>query len=244
MRLARLAATASPEAVPGTFATMRVDRELSTKVFHPLHRARFWDRGLRIPILSYHSISNDPEPGVAPAARIATDPFVFRQQMRLLITAGCNPADLTQLISWLRDGVRPPDRTVVLTFNNGLRDFHINAFPVLQEHSFPATVFLPTDFIGASRNWFNKRETLNWPEVREMRKAGIRFGSQSVTTRTWPNFRASMSCANWPCQKPKSNGNWAIPSPLLPILAISRTTITHLSANFASCLPRPVIRVA
>jgi peptidoglycan/xylan/chitin deacetylase (PgdA/CDA1 family) len=170
---------ANPHASP--FTIMRVDRELSTKVFHPLRRARFWDRGLRVPILTYHSILNIPEHGVAPAARTATDPFVFRQQMRFLITAGCNPADLTQLIAWLRDGVRPPDKTVVLTFDHGLRDFYTNAFPVLQEHSFPATVFLPTEYIGVGRNWFNKRECLTWPEVRELRAAGIRFGSQTVS---------------------------------------------------------------
>lgn len=120
---------------------MSLERELTTKVFHPLRRARFWDRGLRIPILTYHSISNDAQPDLPPAARTATDPFTFRQQMRFLITAGCNPVDLSQLVGWLRDGVRPPDKTVILTFDNGLRDFYTNAFPVLQEQSFPATVF-------------------------------------------------------------------------------------------------------
>jgi peptidoglycan/xylan/chitin deacetylase (PgdA/CDA1 family) len=158
---------------------MRLDRELTTKVFHPLCRARFWDQGLRIPILVYHSISNDPQR--ARAARTTTDPFTFRQQMRSLITAGCNPADLSQVVGWLRDGVRLPDKTVIITFDDGLRDFHTHAFPVLQELSFPATVFLPTDFIGASRRSFNKFECLTWSEVREMRQAGIRFGSHTVS---------------------------------------------------------------
>jgi peptidoglycan/xylan/chitin deacetylase (PgdA/CDA1 family) len=160
---------------------MGLEKELSTKVFHPLRRVRFWDRGLRVPILTYRSISDDAERDRPSGARTATDPFTFRQQMRFLITAGCNPADLTQLVGWLRDGVRPPDKTVIITFDNGLKDFYANAFPVLQEHSFPATVFLPTECIGASRRFFDKSECLIWSEVREMRKAGIRFGSQSVT---------------------------------------------------------------
>jgi peptidoglycan/xylan/chitin deacetylase (PgdA/CDA1 family) len=160
---------------------MRLDRELTTKVFHPLRRARFWDRGFRVPILKYHSISHDPQRDLAPAARTATDPFTFRQQMRFLMTAGCNPTDLSQVVGWLRDGVRPPDKTVIITFDDGLRDFYTHAFPVLQEHSFSATVFLPTGFIGTSRRSFNKIECLTWSEVREMRKAGIQFGSHTVS---------------------------------------------------------------
>ncbi len=160
---------------------MRIARELTTKVFHPLRRAKFWDRGLRVPILMYHSISQESQSGLPPAARTATDPFTFRQQMRSLITAGCNPADLSQLVGWLRDGVRPPNKTVVITFDDGLRDFYTHALPVLQELSFPATVFLPTGFIAASRRSFKKAECLTWSEVREIHKAGIRLGSHSVS---------------------------------------------------------------
>jgi peptidoglycan/xylan/chitin deacetylase (PgdA/CDA1 family) len=160
---------------------MRLDRELTTKVFHPLRRARFWDRGIHVPILLYHSVSDAPQQDRAHAARTATDPFTFRQQMRFLITAGCNPADLLQVVGWLRDGVRPPDKTVIITFDDGLKDFHTHAFPVLQEHSLSATVFLPTGFIGAERRSFNKMECLTWSEVREMHKAGIKFGSQTVS---------------------------------------------------------------
>jgi hypothetical protein len=114
---------------------MSLDRELTTKVFHPLGRAKFWDRGLRVPILVYHSISQVSQSALPAATRTATDPFTFRQQMRSLITAGCNPTDLSQLVGWLRDGVRPPNKTVVITFDDGLRDFYTHALPVLQELS-------------------------------------------------------------------------------------------------------------
>ncbi len=41
----------------------------------------------------------------------------------------------------------------VLTFDDGWRDFYNYAYPILQMHDAPATVFLPTDFIGTDR-WF------------------------------------------------------------------------------------------
>ena len=41
----------------------------------------------------------------------------------------------------------------VLTFDDGWRDFYQYAYPILRSHEAPATVFLPTDFIGTDR-WF------------------------------------------------------------------------------------------
>jgi peptidoglycan/xylan/chitin deacetylase (PgdA/CDA1 family) len=71
----------------------------------------------------------------------------------------------------------------VLTFDDGYRDFYTHAFSVLKEYGFTATVFLPTSFIDNKKVGLKGKKHLSWPEVRELKKMGIGFGSHTVTHR-------------------------------------------------------------
>jgi peptidoglycan/xylan/chitin deacetylase (PgdA/CDA1 family) len=159
---------------------MRIDRKLTTAVFHPLQRAGITAPGFRLPILMFHSISDDPENGVAPYFKTNTAPGVFRRQMRQLAREGYKTLDLMEAVRLLSAGDRPPEKAFIITFDDGFRDFYLHAFPVLREEGFTATVFLPTAFISDHRRCFKDIECLTWSEVREMRAKGIGFGSHTV----------------------------------------------------------------
>jgi peptidoglycan/xylan/chitin deacetylase (PgdA/CDA1 family) len=58
---------------------------------------------------------------------------------------------------WKSGGWDSGSRYCVITFDDGWIDTYQCAFPILQRHRIPATVFLPTAFIG-TREWF-------WPEI-------------------------------------------------------------------------------
>ncbi len=68
----------------------------------------------------------------------------------------------------------------MVTFDDGYRDFYTQAFPVLKQHGFTATMYLPTAFIGRNPLEFKARECLTWDEVRELNQAGMEFGSHTV----------------------------------------------------------------
>ena len=150
---------------------MRVDRELTLRIVRPFKGA-----GGCLPVLMYHSISDDPEKGVGAYYRVATSPQRFAAQMQWLADAGCRGVSLEEALS----AGAGADKLVAITFDDGFRDFHTAAWPVLKQHRFTATMYLPTAFIGSQRRAFFNRECLTWDEVRELRRDGARFGSHTV----------------------------------------------------------------
>ncbi len=161
--------------------------------------------GGAIPILMYHSITDAPEPGTSPYYQVNTSPDRFREHLRFLKENGYKTISLSCLIDRLsvegskskkqEHGSTKADRQrridkggraegdnklVVITFDDGFRNFATKAFPALQEHGFTATMFLPTAFINDSRKSFKGTECLTWSEVRELRRDGIEFGSHTV----------------------------------------------------------------
>ena len=79
-----------------------------------------------------------------------------------------------------------PDRSVVVTLDDGFVDNYEHALPILRRSGVPATVFLTVSYIGTdrlptlSRTDFVPRP-LSWEQVREMHRAGIEFGSHTLT---------------------------------------------------------------
>lgn len=161
---------------------MRLDRALTLGLFNPLRR--LVPGPPAIPILMYHSISNDEE-NVHPYYHINTSPKVFDMHMKHLHDNGYSIIEIEEALNVLtsHNSKLSDDklaRYAVVTFDDGFHDFYLNAFPILQKYGFSGTVFLPTSFIGAKSLYFKAKKCLSWSEVRELHRYGINFGSHTV----------------------------------------------------------------
>jgi len=156
----------------------RADRLATLYLFHPLRRLR--PQGTRIPILMYHSISDVDQPSRHPYYRTSTTVQIFEQQVRFLHQNRYRTVSVREAFRRVQTPASI-EKVVAITFDDGYRDFYTNAFPILTRYGYSATVFLPTAYIDACSRRFNDLDCLTWGEVRELRKAGVAFGSHTVT---------------------------------------------------------------
>lgn len=161
---------------------MRVDRFLTLYFFHLLRKTSPRRKGIRVPILMYHSISDAPEEVSHPYFKTNTSPRVFAEHMSMLREQSYSVISLSSAVELFAHDSQPATgKPVVLTFDDGFADFRTEAFPVLQEFGFCATVFLPTGFISDGGRSFKGKRCLRWSEIRELSAPGVQFGSHSVT---------------------------------------------------------------
>ncbi len=103
---------------------------------------------LVVPILMYHYIRVNPVAHDRLGASLSVTPRDFAAQMALLHHAGVTTVTLDDVVTALGGGRPLPPRAVVLTFDDGYRDFSTAAVPVLRSYGYRATVFVVSGFLG------------------------------------------------------------------------------------------------
>jgi peptidoglycan/xylan/chitin deacetylase (PgdA/CDA1 family) len=157
--------------------TGRLDRLLTLYALRPFCHLNVNSQS--VPILMYHSISKE-DSYRSPYYRTSTPLKVFASHLAFLRRNGYESVPLSGLADSLKNECLHR-KVVVLTFDDGYKDFLTDAFPVLSEYGYSATMFLPTAYIGEERKSFRDRECLTWSEVLKLHDAGIEFGSHTVT---------------------------------------------------------------
>lgn len=129
-------------------------------------------RRKRLLVLCYHGVSLEDEHIWNPSLYVS--PNLLCDRLSFLRRAGCTVLPLGEALSRLYDGSLPA-RSVALTFDDGTHDFYRQAFPLLKEFSFPATLYLTTAYCEYNRPvfdlmcgylmWRGRGQTLTMPEV-------------------------------------------------------------------------------
>lgn len=131
----------------------------------------------------YHMVRETSNPK---EKRYCCHPKAFRRQMAYLNKAGYRVIKLEQLVDSIINGNIPPQKSIVITFDDGFRDTYENALPILCKNKFPATVFVVSRLLCQSNEWmqkegYPKRPLLSLDELKEMAAPGISIGAHTVT---------------------------------------------------------------
>jgi len=84
-------------------------------------------------------------------------------------------------------GVLKKKRNIILTFDDGFRNFYENALPIVSGSGIQAMLFVTTDFIDRKITFGhlflsgNGCEPLTWSQIKEISSLGIEIGSHAIT---------------------------------------------------------------
>jgi peptidoglycan/xylan/chitin deacetylase (PgdA/CDA1 family) len=116
-----------------------------------------WRHRGKVVVLTYHRVLTCGEirrsyvqPGMYVLDTVFSEHMVF-------LTKNFTILSLQQLLDLWRNGTWDENaRYCTITFDDGWLDNYRHAYPVLKRYGIPATIFLPTDYVGSSE-WF-------WPD--------------------------------------------------------------------------------
>jgi peptidoglycan/xylan/chitin deacetylase (PgdA/CDA1 family) len=110
--------------------------------------------GKKITILMYHSVNPSPD-------SYSVSPQAFRRHIEL-VKETYPVIALRDVPHYLREG---HERVVVVTFDDAFQDFEEFAYPTLSALDIPATVFVPTGFLGKSNTWDSAFEGISRKDI-------------------------------------------------------------------------------
>lgn len=102
-----------------------------------------------IKILGYHQIREYRESDSQKAKLFITSPETFEKEIRYLYENGYKSISLTDYLNYLKFGSLNfiPQKSIVITFDDGYKTQYEKAFPILKKYNFSATFFIYSDCI-------------------------------------------------------------------------------------------------
>lgn len=170
-----------------------VARDITATIEPRLARDVMWDgavmsrteamgreRALSVPVLMYHRIGAPASPGLAPYAVAPED---FTEQMRFLRRNGYWTPSLAQWREAMARCMPLPGRPVLITFDDGYRDFAETAWPILKRNALGASLFVVSERVGQAPDWDHDggdEPLLGWDDLRALADEGVEIASHNA----------------------------------------------------------------
>lgn len=124
------------------------------------------------PTLMYHHVQSAESAKARNQVALTVRTPDFRAQMQYLKDKSYNVISMQDLSNFFEQGIKPSSKSVLLTFDDGYDDFYTDAYPILREFNYPATVFIPTGLM-------NNTGYLYWDKISEMANGRILFANHT-----------------------------------------------------------------
>lgn len=129
---------------------------------------------VHLPILMYHHIGYIPKDASQLYRDLTVSPPVFESQMAYLAKEDYHPISFSALSDYFSSGKKIPERSVIITFDDGWKSQYEHAIPVLKKYHFKATFFIIVNYVGSSA-------FMSWDQLKELIGQGMEIGSHTLS---------------------------------------------------------------
>lgn len=147
--------------------TAGTDVVLPAPIINPL-------KSVLAPILVYHYVEYVTDEKDTIRKSLNTPPYLFIQQIETLKNAGYTFVTASELINILDGKINLPQKIVLITFDDGYRDFYTDVFPILKKYNIKATAYIISGFLDKPNYMFA------W-QLKQLARSGlVEIGAHTV----------------------------------------------------------------
>lgn len=122
-----------------------------------------------IPVLYYHSVKPSE------ANEVIISPDRLRKELQFIKDSGYTSLTISEFNDYIINEKPIPEKSILITFDDGYMDNYTNAFPILKELDMKATIFVITSVIDDGSYYLSSER------IKEMSDYGIDIESHTAT---------------------------------------------------------------
>lgn len=151
-----------------------------------------------LPVILYHSVAPSRSKELF---EYHVTPKQFEEQLGFLRDSGFKSINIEDCRNWYYESTPIPARSIMITFDDGYRDFLEYAWPLLKQYGFTANIFLVAGEIAQTNRWDHhygeSKPLLTWAEIGRLQEEKVSFGSHSMThpmltKRSWKQIKKEL----------------------------------------------------
>jgi peptidoglycan/xylan/chitin deacetylase (PgdA/CDA1 family) len=119
------------------------------------------NKSAAVMVLCYHRFEEKPHDA------LAITPAEFEKELQSLKDDGFTVIGMQQFLAWRRGEKDIPNKSAVITIDDGYLSGYETAWPILKKFGYPFTMFVYINYIGSGG------KSISWDQLAEMRDAGV-----------------------------------------------------------------------
>jgi peptidoglycan/xylan/chitin deacetylase (PgdA/CDA1 family) len=159
----------APIAADGTAANPAPDPDPKSSA-PPATPAPAVNKNAQVICLCYHNIEDGSK------MKALTIPVAeFEKEMQAIKDNGFSVIGMQDFLAWRRGEKSIPNKSCIITIDDGWVSAYNNAWPILKKYNYPFTLFIYINYVGTGG------KSMSWDQLAEMRDAGVDIESHTYS---------------------------------------------------------------